>query len=243
MKIVRAISILISIIIIVTGVCGCMNTNEYSNVDNDIKTELMEYAVEQYGGTYQEVFYETAADATQNYVLCLKDEKGRIFNVFEDGESGRRTDDYKDCIVDSKMKAYLSNYLGLEEAAIGVMAIMNIDIDVAELETMSAEECINKFGLYSLIFAYKFEGNKGSIANKGQEVVDIYTKLSGINTSTIDFNVVATSENAPSVDEVFENMRHRYSGSWYSCEGVQEYISTANPQLTTLDDLKSLVKE
>ena len=62
MKKIRAISIILLILITITGVCGCMNTNQYSDVDKEIKSELMQYAVTQYGGVYEEVFYETAAE-------------------------------------------------------------------------------------------------------------------------------------------------------------------------------------
>ena len=222
-----------------------MNTNQYSDVDKEIKSELMQYAVTQYGGTYEEVFYETAADATQNYVLCLKDEQGRVFNVYEQGKTGKRTDDYKNCIVDAKLCEYLTTYLdiNIDGASISSMAIMNINVDVEKLESMTINECIEQFGLYSLVFVCHFDGNAGSISANGEALLNAYQKLCNLNTETVDFNVVVTSGGSSDVTSVLQNMRHKYSGGWYSCAGVKEYISEANPKLDTLEDLNSLVKE
>ena len=222
-----------------------MNTNQYSDVDKKIKSELMQYAVTQYGGAYEEVFYETASDATQNYVLCLKDGQGRIFNVYEQGKTGKRTDDYKNCIVDVKMREYLSSYLDLdiEGASISVMAVMNVNVDVDKVESMSLSECIEQFGLYSLVFVCHFDEKAGTITANGEALVDAYQKLCELDTDTVDFNVVVTSGDSSSVFNILQNMRHKYSGSWYSCEGVKEYISEANPKLDTLEDLNALVKE
>lgn len=245
MKKIRAISIILLILIIVTGACGCMKINQYSDVDKEIKSELMQYAVTQYSGVYEEVFYETAADATQNYVLCLKDEQGRVFNVYEQGKTGKRTDDYKNCIVDVKMSEYLMSYLGLDidSASISVIAIMNIDVDVEKVESMTLDECIEQFGLYSLVFVCHFDEKSGSISSNGEALVNAYQKLRELDTDTVDFNVVVTSGESSDVTSVLQNMRHKYSGSWYSCESVKEYISEANPKLDTLEDLNSLVKE
>lgn len=222
-----------------------MNTNQYSDVDKEIKSELMQYAVTQYGGIYEELFYETAADATQNYVLCLKDEQGRVFNVYEQGKTGKRTDDYKNCIVDSKITEYLSSYLDLDIQGISIsaMAVMNIDVDVDKLESMSLTECIEQFGLYSLVFVCHFDEKNGSISTNGETLVNAYQKLRELDTDTVDFNVVVTSGESSDVTSVLQNMRHMYSGSWYSCESVKEYISEVNPKLDTLEDLDSLVKE
>ncbi len=222
-----------------------MNTNQYSDVDKEIKSELMQYAVTQYGGVYEEVFYETAVDATQRYVLCLKDSQGRVFNVYEEGKSGERTDNYKNSIVDDKMQKHLSERLNIEikDASFSVMTVMNINVDVDTLEAMSLQECLERFELYSLIFACHFEGEKGSIYNQAEAILDVYRQLGEIKTETIDFNVVVTSGDASDVMDTLQNMRYRYSGSWYTCENVQEYISKANPQLITIDDIKALVKE
>ena len=222
-----------------------MNRNQYSDVDNKIKSELMQYAVTKYGGVYEEVFYETAADATQNYVLCLKDEQGRTFNVYEQGKTGKRIDDYKNCIVDVKMREYLTSYLGLdiEGASISVMAVMNIKVDVNKLESMSLSECVEQFGLYSLVFVCHFDERAGSISTNGEALVNAYQKLCDLDTETVDFNVVVTSGESSDVISILQNMRHKYSGSWYNCEGVNEYISEANPKLDTLEDLNALVKE
>lgn len=222
-----------------------MNTNQNNDVDREIKSALMQYAVAQYGGEYEEVYYETAVDATQNYVLCLKDEQGRIFNVYEQGKTGKRTDDYKNCIVDAKMREYLSSYLDLDiqGASISAMAVMNINVDVDKLESMSLSECIEQFGLYSLVFVCHFDEKAGSISDNGEALVKAYQKLRDLETETVDFNVVVTSGGSSNVSGILQNMRYKYSGSWYSCEGVKEYISEANPELDTLEDLNTLVKE
>ena len=222
-----------------------MNKNRYNDIDKAIRSQLMQYATEKYGGEYEEIFYETAADATQNYVLCLRDSKGRVFNVYEHAKTGKQTDDYIDSIIDNKMREYLLGYLDINitNSAIGAMAVMNVDVDIDVLENMSLEECMDRFGLYSLVFVYHIEGEKGSIYDQGEYLVEIYHKLRNLKTDTIDFNVVVTSGDASGVMDTLQNMRYKYSGNWYSCSGVQEYISAANPQLDTHEDLKCLVKE
>ena len=222
-----------------------METKQFSEIDNKIRGELMEYATEKYGRTFEEVFYETAVDATHSYTRCLKDSRGRIFNVYQGGESGRRTDDYENCIVDYKVKEYLSELIGedMGSGSIGVMAVMNITEEIDALENMSAEECIRRFGLYSLIFVYHMEGERGTIAENRNAVLEIYKKLSTLDTSTIDFNVVVTSGDPSRVAGVLENMRLKYSGSWYSYETVAEYISRVNPGLTPVYDVESMVEE
>lgn len=222
-----------------------MNNNRYSKVDNEIRAELMQYAVEKYGCKFEEVFYETAADATQNYVLCLRDEKGRVFNVYEDGKTGDRTDDYKNSIVNQKVYDYLKNYLSAECAAgeIAVKAIMNIAAEVDELEKMTAQECVDRFGLYSLVFVYHIDGAKGSIEANSVQIIEAYHKLRKFTGSSIDFNVVVTSGDAKNVKNVRMNMLHRYSRSWYVYEEVQEYIACGNPKLTDTESVLALIKE
>ena len=89
------------------------------------------------------------------------------------------------------------------------MAVMNIDVEVDTLENMSLEECIERFGLYSLVFVYHMEGNKGSISNQGDHLLDIYHKLRALKTNTVDFNVVVSSGDASDVSDILQNMRHR----------------------------------
>lgn len=222
-----------------------MNNNKLSRIDQQIKTELMQYAVTRYGREFEEVFYETAIDATQSYVLCLTDMQGRVFNVYEHAETGARTDDYKNSIADHKMRDFLKDYLGLDilGGEIGVMAVMHLPVELEVLEKMSAQECIDQFGLYSLIFVYQFDGEKGSIEKNSEKILEIYQKLQKINADTIDFNVVVTSGDATAVQNTRVNMRYRYSGNWYSYDCVQEYISDANPKLTDVTDIVALVKE
>jgi len=222
-----------------------MNTNHYSEADQTIRSELMQYAVYQYGGVFEEVYYETAADATQNYVLCLKDTQGRIFNVYENAENGIRTDDYKDSIVDAKMRSYLEDALIKDGLCgkIGVMAVMNVDSEINVLEVMSIQECVEQYGLYSLIFVYHIDGEKGSIKENAEKILSLYRKLQKIDTETIDFNVVVTSGEATKVEGVRTNMRHRYSGSWYAYEEVQEYISVVNPVIADVNALAALIEE
>ena len=240
----KTVSVLL-IIFLLIGVCGCMNTNQNKDIDREIRSELMRYAVAQYGGEYEVVFYQTAVDATQSYVLCLRDKDGYIFNVYEHAETGNKIDDYKNCIVDKKMNEHLMKFLEIDEkdTSIASMAVMNISEDVDVLKNMTLEECVDKHTLFSLIFAYHFEGEKGSIISKADVLLDIYNKLCTINTDTIDFNVVVTSGDASEVVNVLNNMRYGYSGCWYSRANVMEYISEANPTLNTLDDLKAIVKE
>ena len=101
--------ILILNLIVVMG--GCTSIDLHGGADAGVKSELMQYVMKKYGGEYDEIFYETAADATQSYVLCLKDKGGYIFNVYEHAGTGKITDDYKDSVVDDKLHDYLLEYL------------------------------------------------------------------------------------------------------------------------------------
>lgn len=243
--IVKKIFLLLMSMFLMVGVSGCMNTNKYSKEDMEIKARLMQYAEEKYGGSYQEVSYRTAADYTRSYDLCLKDSKGRIFNVSEDASSGFQHDDYLESIVDDKMRKYLLEYLDgmLNEYSISAMTSMDIFIDKESLEEMTINECIDKFGLESLVFVCQFDETKGRIKDRGEDLVKIYQKLREIGSKVINYNVVVTAGDDSEVKNIFKNMRDLYTGCWYTCKNVKEYIADAINPINTVEDLNLLVKE
>ena len=219
---------------------GCIYENNTEN-----KERLMAYAVEKYGGDYTEMYYQRAVDRTRSYDLCLKDSKGRLFNVSEDAGSGFQYDDYLESIIDYKMRNYLIEYLGemVNDFNISAMTSMNVFTDLETLEQMTIEKCIEEFGLSSLIFVCHFDESKGNIEEKSEELVEIYKKLCGIDTNVINFNVVVTTGDNSEVKQVLENMRGLYTCCWYNFKGVQEFISDALTPINSVEDLLSLVKE
>lgn len=243
--IMKKIFLLLMSMFLMVGVSGCMNTNKYSKEDMEIKARLMQYAVDKYGGEYTEIYYQRAVDSTRSHTLCLEDKKGRIFNVYEEFNPEYRYDDYLECIVDDKLKDYLLDSLSdeLSKDSIGILSVSYVFDDLQRIEEMSLKECMEEFNLSKLIFVYHFEGEKGSIVENCDTLLKVYQKLRDMNFRNIVFNVVVTSGDSSEVNSVLQNMRYEYTGSWYSCENVQEYISKSNPNLQTSEDLKCLVKE
>ena len=223
------------------------NGSSYANYQSEqkIKERLMEYAEEKYGGDFTEMSYRRAVDKTRSYDLCLKDSQGRIFNVSEDASSGFHYDDYLECIVDHKMHDYLLEHLdGMSnDFNISIMSSMNVFTDKVTLEKMTIDECIKEFGLSSLIFVCHFDESNGNIAERGKELVDIYRKLCDIGAEVINFNVIVTSGEDSEVKNILTNMRDLYTGCWYTCKNVKEYVSDAFVSIDSVEDLLNLVKE
>ena len=213
--------------------------------DEATRRELKAYAEAQYEGPFTEVSYEPAADKTQSYVLTLEDGNGVVFNVSKGGESGKIVDDYINCIVDAKLSDYLRYRVDdIPDATMKVMAITNIELDIATVQNMSAQEYIDSLSpLYSLIFVCQIDAKDGRsvIMDNADALLRIYNELTSFGSpEMIDFNVVSTV-NSAEVSHTIQNLRKEYDGAWYRFDGVSEYISTTG-KIYSANDLLSAIE-
>ncbi len=112
-----------------------------------------------------------------------------------------------------------------------------------KISKMSLTECIENYGLNSIIFTCVINGEKGSIIENRNYILSIYEKLKTYHAKRIDFNVIVVNENNDEIDFIISTLRDSYTGNWYNLNSVAEYFSEVNPELENEELFYSMIKE
>ena len=229
MKIIKQLSLLLLSIILILGVCGCMEQKNHEFEISNIK-EIIE---QRYNEEFTVEYFQPAKDETYTDILTVSNKDGVIFNAYQTNDESDITDDYPEAIINAKIKDYIVSATGVS-FDINVLGILSdgsvLDIEYANNYSVSItnNDFIKMVAIISL---------KGNIASQKDELFKVYSEMVKFNTNLIEFEVVSISEESDELSKVINNPLGYYDNNWDEINGVENYLDVKNKDITSPDDL------
>lgn len=229
MKIIRAISIILLILITVTGVCGCMkNQNEEVKVGN-----MKSYASNKYGREFTVENFQAAKDETYTNILTLSD-GDYLFNVYQSGTS-EVSDDYPLAIINRKFSNLLNSGKDFDVYT-NFMFANGSDITLDYAKNRSIDTITDDYSLLKVVVIIVVEQ---SISDCADDLFELYKKVMAFNPKYIDLEVIQTNSISSGLNDMLKNLPAFYDNDWNKHSEIVSYLSVTE---TDIDSSKELVK-
>lgn len=234
MKIIKQLSLLLLSIILILGVCGCMEQKNHEFEISNIK-EIIE---QRYNEEFTVEYFQPAKDETYTDILTVSNKDGVIFNAYQTNDESDITDDYPEAIINSKLKDYMVSATGIT-SNINVLGILSdgsvLDIEYANKYSVSTanNDFIKLVAIISL---------KGNIASQKDELFKVYSEMVKFNSNLIEFEVISISEESDELSKVINNPLGYYDNNWDEINGVENYLDVKSKDITSPDDLVKEVR-
>lgn len=234
MKRIKQLSLLLLSIILILGVCGCMEQKNHEFEIANIK-EIIE---QRYNEEFTVEYFQPAKDETYTDILTVSNKNGIIFNAYQNNDESDITDDYPEAIINSKLKEYLTSYTS-SNLDINVLGILNdgsvLDIDYANNYTVSKsnKDFIKLVAIVSL---------NGDISSYKDELFKIYSEMIKFESNLIEFEVISVSEKSDELSKAINNPLGYYNNNWDEYNEVKGYLDVKDKNITSPEDLVKEVK-
>ena len=236
MKIIKQLSLLLLSIILILGVCGCMEQKNHEFEISNIK-EIIE---QRYNEEFTVEYFQPAKDETYTDILTVSNKNGLVFNAYQTNDESDITDDYPEAIINSKLKDYIVSTSGISaKFDINVLGILSdgsvLDIDYANNYTVSSanKDFIKMVVIVSL---------NGDIASNKNDLYKIYSELIKFDSNLIEFEVVSLSETDDELSKVISNPLGYYNNNWDELDAVENFLDIKDKNITSPEDLVKEVK-
>lgn len=229
MKIIKQLSLLLLSIILILGVCGCMEQKNHEFEISNIK-EIIE---QRYNEEFTVEYFQPAKDETYTDILTVSNKDGVIFNAYQTNDESDITDDYPEAIINAKIKDYIVSATGVsfDINVLGILSDGSV-LDIEYANNYSASTTNNDFIKMVAIISLK-----GNIASQKDELFKVYSEMVKFNTNLIEFEVISISEESDELSKVINNPLGYYDNNWDEINGVENYLDVKNKDITSPDDL------
>jgi len=234
MKLIKQLSLLLLVIILILGVCGCM---EQKNNEFEI-SNIKEIIEQRYNEEFTVEYFQPAKDETYTDILTVSNKDGVIFNAYQTNDESDITDDYPEAIINKKLKDYIVSATGVS-SDINVLGILSdgslLDIEYANKYSVSTAN--NDFVKLVAIISLK-----GDIASQKDELFKVYSEMVKFNSNLIEFEVISISKESDELSKVINNPLGYYDNNWDEINGVENYLDVKSKDITSPDDLVKEVR-
>ena len=229
MKKIKLISVLLSTLIMLLGVCGCMeNQNDKLLMEN-----MRRYAENKYGSDFQIKKFQEAKDETYTNILTLSDGTN-IFNVYQRGDS-EMFDDYAKAVVNKKYADLLRRNIGDGfNVYVNLMFINgnNITLEYAKEHEISA--IFNDYSLLKIVAVVVLNEN---IEDVSEKVFSVYQSIMVSEPKYIDFEVIQVNSMGEDLNDMLENLPAFYDNDWKKYSEVIDHLSVSDTNIASSDEL------
>ena len=229
MKKIKLISVLLSILIILLGVSGCMENQN----DKLLKEDMKHYAENKYGRDFQLKKFQEAKDETYTNILTLSDGI-HIFNVYQRGDS-EMFDDYAKAVVNKKFADSLRKNYG-DDFSIYVNLMFtngnNITLEYAKGNEVST--ILNDYSLLKIVAVLVLND---SIEASSQKVFSAYRSITEFDPKYIDFEVIQVNNMGEDLNDMLENLPAFYDNDWKKYSEVIDHLSVLDTNIASSDEL------
>ena len=234
MKLIKQLSLLLLVIILILGVCGCM---EQKNNEFEI-SNIKEIIEQRYNEEFTVEYFQPAKDETYTDILTVSNKDGVIFNAYQTNDESDITDDYPEAIINKKLKDYIVSATGVS-SDINVLGILSdgslLNIEYANKYSVSTAN--NDFVKLVAIISLK-----GDIASQKDELFKVYSEMVKFNSNLIEFEVISISKESDELSKVINNPLGYYDNNWDEINGVENYLDVKSKDITSPDDLVKEVR-
>lgn len=216
-------------IIIVFGVCGCMQ-----NQNEEVKVEtLKDYAVNKYGRGFTVVNFQAAKDETYTNILTLSDGEC-IFNVYQSGDA-EASDDYPGAVLNRKLIGELTEKINCGYDIFANFIFANGNNMTLEYTKESAVSTIlSDYSLLKIVVVVVVNEN---ISECSEELFAVYQAAMDFNPKYIDFEIIQVNHIGSELGDMLANLPGFYDSDWERYSEVIAHLSVTNTNIGSADEL------
>lgn len=243
MKKLKYICTFLTTILIITGVCGCMNLN---SSEKRAKLEQMKsYAENKYNMTFDVVDFVFAKDETYRNILRLTDGKidFYVYNSANRKNSDKIYDDYKRAIISNRAIDFIKSKIDTSEyqidlyASIFIYGDKSLSYDYAV--NTDADNLLKSNKIFDATIIVKTDKKITEIKDS---IFEIYNLICSYSPEHINLEVIQTVGDTADIDQTLKCIIGTYNDDWSSYNCVKSYLKVENFGITSSDELVKEIK-
>ena len=238
MRRIKSTSLILTVILFVTMLCGCSSRAES---DDEIIATMKGIIEDRYDEEFEVVNFLRARDSTYTDILTLSNGEYQI-NVYHEPENVNYEniyDDYEMEIIDMKLKKLLFDK-NIENVVYNACFMFNYsdEMSVESLKVSSGEEITDKYSLMKIICVINVQTPREGSPISEEEIFEIYSKAISFYPELLEFDVVYTDgESEEILSESVANIRAFYENDWTLYSDTLGYVSTTDMYILNPEDL------
>lgn len=243
MKKLKYICTFLTMILIITGMCGCIDLN---STEKRAKLEQMKsYAENKYNMTFDVVDFVFAKDETYSNILKLTD--GEIeFYVYNSGMekySDKIHDDYKRAIISNRAVDFIKSKVDISEYQIDLYASIFIYGDNSLNYDYVADENIDEILKSNKIFSAAIIVKTDKDLSELKDLLfDIYKLICSYSPEAVNLKAIQSTETNETLDNTLKCIIGNYNDDWLSYKGVTAYLETDKLDIDSADEFVKEIK-
>lgn len=243
MKKIKYICNFLTMILIMTGVCGCMDLN---SSEKQAKLEQMKsYTENKYNMTFDVVDFIYAKDETYSNILKLTDGKIQfyVYNSGNEKYSDKISDDYKRAIISGKAVDFIKSKVDTSEYPIDLYASIFIygdnSLNYDYVTDKDIDEILKDNKIFSATIIVKTDEDLTKLKDL---LFDIYKLICSYSPEAVNLKAIQSTETNEVLDNTLKCIIGNYNDDWLSYKGVTAYLETDKLGIDSADEIVKEIK-
>lgn len=243
MKKTKLICLLLTAILLMTGVCGCMDLN---SSEKRAKLEQMKsYAENKYNMTFDVVDFVFAKDETYRNILRLTDGKidFYVYNSANRKNSDKIYDDYSRAIISDRVVDFIKSKFNTSSYNIDVYAGILIygdnSLNYDYVTDENIDEILKSNKIFSAAIIVKTDKDLSELKDL---LFDIYKLICSYSPEAVNLKAIQSTETNASLDNTLKCIIGNYNDDWLSYKGVTAYLETDKSDIDSADEFVNEIK-
>lgn len=243
MKKTKLICLLLTAILLMTGVCGCMNLN-FSGRQAKLE-EMKSYAENKYNMNFDVVDFTFAKDETYRNILRLTDGKidFYVYNSANRKNSDKIYDDYSRAIISDRVVDFIKSKFNTSSYNIDVYASILIygdkSLSYDYAVNTDADDLLKSNKIFDAAIIVKTDKKITEIKDL---IFEIYNLICSYSPEHINLEVIQTVGDTADIDKTLKCIIGTYNDDWSSYNCVKSYLKVENFGITSSDELVKEIK-
>ena len=243
MKKTKLICLLLTAILLMTGVCGCMNLN-FSERQAKLE-EMKSYAENKYNINFDVVDFTFAKDETYRNILRLTDGKidFYVYNSANRKNSDKIYDDYSRAIISDRVVDFIKSKFNTSSYNIDVYASILIygdkSLSYDYAVNTDADNLLKSNKIFDATIIVKTDKKITEIKDS---IFEIYNLICSYSPEHINLEVIQSTETNAALDNTLKCIIGNYNDDWLSYKGVTAYLETDKSDINSADEFVNEIK-
>lgn len=243
MKKTKLICLLLTAILLMTGVCGCMNLN-FSERQAKLE-EMKSYAENKYNMNFDVVDFTFAKDETYRNILRLTDGKidFYVYNSANRKNSDKIYDDYSRAIISDRVVDFIKSKFNTSSYNIDVYAGILIygdkSLSYDYAVNTDADDLLKSNKIFDAAIIVKTDKKITEIKDL---IFEIYNLICSYSPEHINLKAIQSTETNEVLDNTLKCIIGNYNDDWLSYKGVTAYLETDKSDIDSADEFVNEIK-
>lgn len=217
----KRFSVIMAIMTLLVGVCGCM----FERSHEDIINNMLRITSQKYDRSFTEEYFTAAKDSTHSNILTLSLD-GCLFNVYQRGDDQNVWDDLIQVAASKKATNYLLGKIGgLPNMTELYCNFLFSDLDTytyEDITKVSVDELLSSSQLIKIITVVK---TSEPLTECKDRLFAIYKAILSFDPEYIDFEVIYCQEDDAILAQMLNNLSGFFDSDWNKQKTVLDSIS------------------